>query len=147
MPPVSRIHFIEQGHGEPILFLHGNPTSSYLWRNIIPHAASVGRAIAMDLVGMGKSDKPDIEYRFVDHYRYVEGFIEALGLKRLTLVTHDWGSGLGFHYATQHEANIKSLAFMEAVLFSRPEEPPDGTAFRNFRTPNVGWDRPVKNLG
>ena len=71
----SKIHYVEQGEGDPILFLHGNPTWSYLWRNIIPYGAQVGRAIAMDLIGMGKSDKPDIGYRFFDHAKYVDGFI------------------------------------------------------------------------
>jgi len=136
----SRIHYVEQGSGDPILFLHGNPTSSYLWRNILPYAANAGRAIAMDLIGMGKSDKPDLEYRFVDHVPYVEGFIEKMGLTNLTLVMHDWGSGLGFYYASRHEANIKGMAFMEAILISRPEGPPPGTPFANFRTEGIGWD-------
>ena len=83
------IHYIDEGEGDPILFLHGQPTSSYLWRNIIPHMTSLGRCIAPDLIGFGKSDKPDIEYRFFDHVGYIEGFIEALGLKNITLVVHD----------------------------------------------------------
>ena len=91
------MHYVEEGEGDPVLFLHGNPTSSYLWRNVIPHVSPQARCIALDLIGMGRSDKPDIEYRFFDHARYVEGFIEALGLTDLTLVMHDWGSGLGFH--------------------------------------------------
>jgi haloalkane dehalogenase len=136
----SRIHYVEQGSGDPILFLHGNPTSSYLWRNILPYGANVGRAIAMDLIGMGKSDKPDLEYRFVDHVPYVEGFIEAMGLRNITFVVHDWGSGLGFHYASRNESNVKGLAFMEAILISRPEGPPEGSAFANFRTEGIGWD-------
>ncbi len=110
----SRMHYVEQGEGDPILFLHGNPTSSYLWRNIIPHVSGLGRCIAPDLIGMGKSDKPDIGYRFFDHVSYLEGFIEALGLENITLVIHDWGSGLGFHYARRHADNVKGLAFMEA---------------------------------
>ena len=105
----SRIHYIEEGTGDPVLFLHGNPTSSYLWRNIIPHVQSHARCIAMDLIGMGKSDKPAIDYSFFDHAKYVEGFIETLGLQNLTLVIHDWGSALGFHYAMRNEANIKAL--------------------------------------
>ena len=90
----SKIHYIDVGSGDPILFLHGNPTSSYLWRNIIPYLSSSGRCIAMDLIGMGKSDKPDIDYRFVDHVTYVEGLIDKMGLKNITLVIHDWGSAL-----------------------------------------------------
>ncbi len=112
----SQMHYIEQGAGEPILFLHGNPTSSYLWRNIIPYVSPHGRAIAVDLIGMGKSAKPDIDYRFVDHARYLDGFIEALGLTDITLVIHDWGSGLGFHYAHRHPDNVAAIAFMEAIV-------------------------------
>ena len=126
-----------------MLFLHGNPTSSYLWRNVMPHLTPVARCLAVDLIGMGQSDKPDLEYRFVDHARYVDRFIAALGLERLTLVIHDWGSALGFHYARRHEANVKGIAFMEAVV--RPltwDEWPHTlrALFQQFRTPEVGWD-------
>jgi haloalkane dehalogenase len=138
----SKIHYIDEGTGDPILFLHGNPTSSYLWRNIIPQVTPYGRCIAMDLIGMGKSDKPDIGYRFVDHVKYVEGFIEKMGLKHITLVVHDWGSALGFHYAMRHEKNIKGLAFMEAIL--KPAKwdgfPKDfKIGFKLMRTPVIGW--------
>ena len=91
----SRMHYIEQGEGDPILFLHGNPTSCYLWRNIIPHMTPPGHCVAPDLIGMGKSDKPDIDYRFFDHAKYIEGFIDALGLKNITLVVHELGVGAG----------------------------------------------------
>lgn len=111
----SKMHYIDQGEGDPILFLHGNPTSSYLWRNIIPYLSKQGRCIAPDLIGMGKSDKPDLKYGFEDTYRYLEVFIEKMGLKNITLVLHDWGSGLGFHYANLHRKNIKAIAFMEAM--------------------------------
>ncbi|MCK5352600.1 haloalkane dehalogenase [bacterium] len=139
----SRIHYIEEGKGDPILFIHGNPTSSYLWRNIIPHVSPVGRCIAMDLIGMGKSDKPDIEYRFDDHAQYVDGFISAMGLEKVTLVIHDWGSALGIQYARRHEGNVKGLALMEAII--RPFPPLDpstemGRTFIAFRTPDIGWD-------
>jgi haloalkane dehalogenase len=112
----SKMHYIEQGTGDPILFLHGMPTSAYVWRNIIPHLATLGRCIAVDLIGMGKSDKPDIEYTISDHIKYVEKFIETLGLKRVTLVMHGWGSVIGFHYAMHHEKNCKALVFYEAFL-------------------------------
>ena len=137
----SKMHYVEEGAGDPVLFLHGNPTSSYLWRNVIPHVSPLARCIALDLIGMGKSDKPDIEYRFVDHSKYVEGFIEALGLRNITFVIHDWGSALGFHYARRHEDNVKGLAFMEAIV--RPltwDEFPEQARqmFQGFRTPEVG---------
>ena len=138
----SQMHYVDEGEGDPILFLHGNPTSAYLWRNIIPHVTHLGRAIAPDLIGMGKSDKPDLAYRFQDHYKYLVGFIEALDLRNITLVIHDWGSGLGFHYAAEHPDRIKGIAFMEAML--RPlhysEFPREfNIGFRLMRTPGIGW--------
>jgi len=107
----SKMHYVEQGSGDPILFLHGIPSSSYLWRNIIPFLADKGRCIAVDLIGLGKSDKPDIAYTVFDHIRYIEAFINALGLTNLTIVMHAWGSVIGFDYAMRNEANIKALAF------------------------------------
>ena len=136
------MHYIEEGIGDPILFLHGNPTSSYLWRNIIPHLTAHGRCIAPDLIGFGKSDKPDIKYGFFDHVKYVESFIERLELENITLVIHDWGSGLGFHYAMRHENNVKGIAFMEAILTRmRWSDFPPGfrIGFKMFRTPVIGW--------
>lgn len=140
----SKMHYVEEGDGDPILFLHGQPTSSYLWRNIIPHLTGSGRCIAPDLIGFGKSDKPDIEYRFFDHVTYIEGLIDALDLKNITLVIHDWGSGLGLHYAMRNESNVKGVAMMEAIVAPIPswdDFPPDfQDMFRGFRTPDVGWD-------
>lgn len=139
----ARLHYVEGGSGDAILFLHGNPTWSYIWRNIIPRVAPYGRCLALDLVGMGNSAKPDIGYRLIDHARYVEGFIAALDLRRLTLVLHDWGSALGFHYARRHEVNVRGLAFMEAILKPYPTWEDFPVAFRGifqaFRTPEVGW--------
>jgi haloalkane dehalogenase len=138
----SKMHYIDEGSGDPILFLHGNPTSNYLWRNIIPYLAPHGRCIAPDLIGMGKSDKPDLDYRFFDHSKYVEGFIKKLNLSNLTLVIHDWGSGLGFHYAMRHENNIKGIAFMEAFVKPMTWEdfPKDfKMGFKLFRTAGIGW--------
>ena len=138
----SKIHYIDEGSGDPILFLHGNPTSSYLWRNIIPYLVPHGRCIAMDLIGMGKSDKPDLGYRFFDHVEYVEGFIDKLNLSNITLVIHDWGSALGFHYAMRNESNIKGIAFMEALI--KPMtwgDFPGGfrMGFKLMRTTGIGW--------
>jgi haloalkane dehalogenase len=110
--------YVDVGAGEPIVFLHGNPTSSYLWRNVIPHLTGLGRCLAPDLVGMGDSGRtPDGSYRFVDHARYLDGWFDAIGLKRdVTLVIHDWGSALGFHWAHRHQASVKAIAYMEAIV-------------------------------
>ncbi|MEK7462865.1 MAG: haloalkane dehalogenase, partial [Patescibacteria group bacterium] len=114
-----KIHYVEKGEGEPILFIHGNPTSSYLWRNILPTVANVTgkRGIALDLLGFGKSDKPDIEYTLKLHNHIVEKFIEELGLDSLTLVLHDWGGPLGMHYAVHHPKKIKAIALMETFMW------------------------------
>jgi haloalkane dehalogenase len=145
------MHYVDEGTGDPVRFLHGNPTSSYLWRNIIPYVTPLTRCIAPDLIGMGKSDKPDIEYRFFDHVKHIEGFIEMVGLKNITLVVHDWGSALGFYYAMRHEGNVKALAFMEAIVLPVPSWEMFPTEvkeiFQGFRTPDVGWDMIVnKNM-
>jgi haloalkane dehalogenase len=141
----SRMHYVEQGNGDPVLLVHGNGCSSYIWRNIIPYIAPHGRAIALDLVGMGRSEPADIEYRFQDHVRYFEAFIEALGLRNITLVLHDWGSGLGFHYARRNEDNVKGLVFFADAMLTPIEgwdqyTPEQRDAFQAFRTPEVGWD-------
>ena len=140
----SRLHYVDKGQGRPVLFLHGNPTSSYLWRNVMPHVEPRGRVIALDLVGFGKSDKPDIAYTLQDHARYLEGFIDALGLDDLTLVLHDWGSVLGLDYARRHEDRVRAVAFMEAIV--PPAFPmqayadfgPYEETFRGFRDPEAG---------
>ena len=111
----SQMHYIDEGKGDPILFLHGNPSSSYIWRNIIPHVTKKSRAVAVDLIGFGKSDKPKIKYGFKDQYDYLEAFLNKLNLKNITIVVQDWGSGLGFHYANQHRDRIKGIVFMEAM--------------------------------
>jgi haloalkane dehalogenase len=138
----SKIHYLDEGEGDPILFLHGNPTSNYLWRNIVPYLTSQGRCIAPDLIGMGKSGKPDIDYGFHDTYEYLNAFVEQLGLKNITLVLHDWGSGMGFHYANLHRDNIKAIAFMEAMydaptLYDMPAS--IRMALKMIRTPLIGW--------
>jgi haloalkane dehalogenase len=114
--------YVDVGRGDPIVFLHGNPTSSYLWRNVIPPVAGVARCLAPDLVGMGDSGKaPGGSYRFVDHARYLDGWFETLGLTRnVTLVGHDWGSALAFHWAARHPDRVAALVYMEAIV--RPLE-------------------------
>ena len=112
----SFIHYLEAGQGDPIVFLHGNPTSSYLWRNVIPHVEGIGRCLAPDLIGMGASGKPEIEYRLTDHVAYIDAFIEALGLHNITFVMHDWGVVIGLHYLTRYPGNVKAVAFLEGHL-------------------------------
>ncbi|MDH3663718.1 MAG: haloalkane dehalogenase [Alphaproteobacteria bacterium] len=134
--------YVERGSGDPILFLHGNPTSSYLWRNIIPHLQPLGRCIAPDLIGMGRSEKledsgPD-RYHLVEHRRYLDGLLDALGVsERVTLVVHDWGSALGFDWAQRHRDGVLGIAYMEAIV--RPmtwDEWPDAIRklFQGFRS-------------
>jgi haloalkane dehalogenase len=116
-----RMAYVEEGEGDPIVLLHGNPTSSYLWRNVIPHLSSSGRCVAPDLVGMGDSDPlPDPgpgTYRFSDHSRHLDGLLEAVGATdRVTLVVHDWGSALGFDWANRHRDRVLGIAYMEAIV-------------------------------
>ena len=113
--------YVEMGEGDPIVFQHGNPTSSYLWRNIMPHLADRGRCIAVDLIGMGASDKLDDSgpdsYDYFQHRDYLFDAWEALGVKdRVTLVIHDWGSALGFDWARQHPDAVLGIAYMEAIV-------------------------------
>lgn len=114
----TEMAYVDTGNGDPIVFLHGNPTSSYLWRNIIPHVAGVARCLAPDLIGMGDSGKaPDGSYRFVDHARYLDAWFDALKLtQRVSLVVHDWGSALGFHWAYRNQPAVKGIAYMEAIV-------------------------------
>jgi haloalkane dehalogenase len=135
--------YVETGKGDPIVFLHGNPTSSYLWRNVIPHLEGQGRCIAPDLIGMGDSDKleasgPD-RYRFVEHRAHLDALLETLGVREnVTLVIHDWGSALGFDWANRHRDAVKGIAYMEAIV--RPvawADWPSGARkmFQAFRSP------------
>lgn len=113
--------YVDVGEGLPIVFLHGNPTSSYLWRNVLPHVRHLGRCIAPDLIGMGESDKlPDPgpgTYSFATHADYLEHFLDRVGLTGpVTLVLHDWGSGLGFDWAERHRDRVRGIAFTEAIV-------------------------------
>jgi len=116
----SHMSYVDVGAGPPIVFLHGNPTSSYLWRNVIPHVEGLGRCLAPDLVGMGHSgNNPSGSYRFVDHVPYLDAWFEAVGATdRVTIVGHDWGGALGFHWALRHKESIAGLVYMET--FVRP---------------------------
>ena len=123
------------------IFLHGNPTSSYIWRNILPHVAPVAHCIAPDLIGFGQSGKPAIEYRFSDHVRYLDAFLEQTGITSAFVIAQDWGSGLAFHLAARRPSFIRGLAFME---FIRPMptwqdfHPDQVETFQRFRTPGIG---------
>jgi haloalkane dehalogenase len=116
-----RMAYVEVGVGDPIVLLHGNPTSSYLWRNVIPYLSSLGRCFAPDLIGMGDSDKlPDsgpTSYTFVEHRRYLDALLDQLGVtQHVTFVIHDWGSALGFDWANRHRNAVKGIAYMEAIV-------------------------------
>lgn len=114
----SDMAFHDSGSGDPIVFLHGNPTSSFLWRNIIPLLEKYGRCLAPDLIGMGQSGPSGSgSYRFADHARYLDGWFEAVGVGgKVTLVVHDWGSALGFHWARRFPERVKAIAYMEAIV-------------------------------
>jgi haloalkane dehalogenase len=114
----SEMAYVDSGAGDPIVFLHGNPTSSYLWRNVIPHVERLARCLAPDLIGMGQSGRsPSGSYRFVDHARYLDAWFEAVGLTlNVTLVAHDWGSALAFYWAHRHPDRVKGIVYMEAVV-------------------------------
>ena len=115
----TEINYVETGalDGRPIVFLHGNPTSSYLWRNVIPHVTALGRCLAPDLVGMGESGpSPNRTYRFVDHAKVLDAWFDALDLNGVVLVAHDWGSALGFHWARRNPDRVAGIVYMEAVV-------------------------------
>ena len=118
----KRIAYLEAGSGDPIVLLHGNPTSSYLWRNVIPHLEGLGRVIAPDLIGQGDSEKlPESEgserYSFQVAFDYLDGLLKHIAAdQNVTLVLHDWGSGLGFHWASQNPQAVKGVAYMEAIV-------------------------------
>jgi haloalkane dehalogenase len=139
----SKMAYVDTGEasGKTVVFLHGNPTSSYLWRNIIPHVASKARCIAPDLIGMGRSGKPSIEYCLADHARYLGAFLEAIVPDGpIILVIHDWGSALGLDWARHHYDRVSGIVLMEFITHLRwddfPEQP--RAAFKAFRSPETG---------
>jgi haloalkane dehalogenase len=135
----TAMSYVAVGEGHPIVFLHGNPTSSFLWRNVIPHVRDLGRCLAPDLVGMGRSaPSPSRAYRFVDHANYLDAWFEALDLRRnVTLVLHDWGSALGFYWASRHSERVRAIAYMESIVQPRDWEdlpPSRAPIFRDLRS-------------
>ena len=137
----STMHYQESGSGAPLVFLHGNPTSSHLWSYVLPHIGVSGRLLAPDLIGMGSSGKPDIPYHFADHARYLDAWFDALDLDDVVLVGHDWGGALGFDWAARHPGRTRGVAFMEAIIrpLSWDEFPaPARARYEALRTPRVG---------
>ncbi len=137
----STMSYVDAGVGTPLVFLHGNPTSSYLWRKVLPRVGGPGRRLAPDLIGMGASGKPSVEYRFDDHARYLEAWFDAVGLEDVVLVGHDWGGALAFDWAARHPGRTRGVAFLETIV--RPmtwEDFPDSArpVFESLRTPGVG---------
>lgn len=140
--PGGRMHYVDEGSGTPVVMLHGLPTWSYLWRNIIPYVARSDRAIAPDMLNHGKSDKNQ-KYTFADHYTDFEQFVTTLGLKNIVLVIHDWGASVGFLYAARHPDNVKGIVFLEAMLGPAPSLDVFPPAVVQMRGPN-GYDMVVK---
>ncbi|VVJ20474.1 Uncharacterised protein [Amycolatopsis camponoti] len=136
---MTTLSYVESGTGAPVVFLHGNPTSSYLWRNVMPSVP--GRGLAPDLIGMGSSPRPSIEYSFDDHAHYLDEWFDALDLSDVVLVGHDWGGALAADWASRHPSRVRGLAFTEAVLkpMTWEEFPPAGAeVFRALKTPGAG---------
>lgn len=137
----SRMFYHDTGTGVPLVFLHGNPTSSHLWRRIIPAVGDAGRKLAPDLIGMGDSGKPDIAYTFDDHARYLDAWFDALALDRVVLIGHDWGGALAFDWAARHPDRVRGVAFTEAIVkpMSWNEFPEGGRElFASIKTPGLG---------
>jgi haloalkane dehalogenase len=137
----STIAYRDIGAGAPMVFLHGNPTSSYLWRNVLPAVGDPGRRLAPDLIGMGDSGKPDIDYTFDDHSRYLDAWFDALGLDDVVLIGHDWGGALAFDWATRHPGRVRGIAFTETIVKPMSwQEFPEGAhaLFRAFRAKGTG---------
>lgn len=136
--------YVEMGSGDPIIFQHGNPTSSYLWRNVMPHLQGQGRCIALDLIGMGDSEKlPDSgphRYTLAEHIEYFDAAMEQLGVtSAVTLVIHDWGSAIGFDWANRHRTAVKGIAYMEGIVCPVPswDDWPEAArgVFQGLRSP------------
>jgi len=146
----SKIHYVDEGDKDAehtFLLLHGQPTSNYLYRNIIPHLTEKGRVVAPDLIGMGKSGKPDIDYTYEQHIQYINEFIAKMDLDNIILVIHDWGSGIGFNYAFTHQDKVAGIVFMEAII--RPVNWEEFNfiekyLFKRFRHPEKGYKMIVK---
>ncbi|MEU6238493.1 haloalkane dehalogenase [Kitasatospora sp. NPDC047058] len=137
----SHLAYAETGEGLPVVFLHGNPTSSHVWRKVTPHLAGRARTLAPDLIGMGASGKPAIDYDFADQARYLDAWFEALGLDEVVLVGHDWGGALALDWAARHPGRVRGIALLETILKPMTSEElpaPARARLEAFRTPGVG---------
>jgi haloalkane dehalogenase len=137
----SSMAYLEQGAGAPIVFIHGNPLSSHVWRKVLPPLSDAGRLLAPDLIGMGRSGKPNIAYRFQDHARYLDAWLDALALTDVVLVGHDWGGVLALDWARRHPERVRGVATLETILdeLHFRDYPPQGKAlFQALRTPGQG---------
>ena len=132
----SNIHYEESGEGVPLVFLHGNPASSYVWRKVTPHFGNI-HCLAPDLIGMGQSGKPDIGYSFADHADYLAAWIDALGLDNMVLIGHDWGGALAFDWASRHPGRVRGIAFMETIIrpMTREDMPGARPRYELLRSP------------
>lgn len=138
----STIHYQDSGTGTAFVFLHGNPSSSHLWRDVLPRVGR-GRLLAPDLIGMGRSGKPDIPYHFADHARYLDAWFDALALDRVVLIGHDWGGALAFDWAARHPERVRGLAFLESIVKPMAWEelsPQARKRSETIRTPGAGED-------
>jgi haloalkane dehalogenase len=136
----STIHYQDSGTGTAFVFLHGNPSSSHLWRNVLPRVGP-GRLLAPDLIGMGRSGKPDLPYLFADHARYLDAWFDTLDLARVVLVGHDWGGALAFDWAARHPERVLGIAFLESIVkpMAWDDLSPQARArFEAIRTPGTG---------
>ena len=137
----STMFYEEAGTGTPLVFLHGNPTSSHLWRHVLPRIGAPGRCLAPDLIGMGRSGKPDVSYRFADHARYLDAWFDQLDLDSVVVVGHDWGGALGFDWAARHPGRTRGVAFLETIIrpFTWDDFPgPARPRVESLRRPGVG---------
>lgn len=147
----ARMHYLDEGDPNAeytFVLLHGNPTSSYIWRNVVPHLTPHGRVVAPDLIGMGKSDKPDIDYTYADHIAYMDDFLDQITTERIIFVIQDWGSGIGFHYAHRFPERVAGIVFLEAIVRTitwGDANLIEWMIFKRFRHPTKGYKMIVKN--
>jgi haloalkane dehalogenase len=141
------ISYQEAGSGTPVVFLHGNPAWSYVWRNVLPTVARAARSLAPDLIGMGRSGKPDITYTFDDHSRYLDAWFDGMGVDQVVLVGHDWGGALAFDWARRHPDRVRGVAFFETIVrpFTWEDFPGARPRYEVLRTPGSGEQKVLED--